>query len=72
MDFSTPQEWKDAILILLFKKRDRSECGNVHGISLLAVAGKVFALVLLNINICSGPGCSARSAMWLSSTKRNQ
>ena len=47
-DNSVPQDWKDAILESLFKKGDRSECGNFRGISLLSIVGKVFARILLN------------------------
>ena len=42
-----PQEWKDATLIPIHKKRARNECDNYRGISLLSVPGKVLALVLL-------------------------
>ena len=40
-----PQQWKDAIIVVLHKKKDRIECGNYRGISLIAHAGKM----LLNI-----------------------
>ena len=40
-----PQQWKDAIIMVLHKKKDRTECGNYRGISLVAHAGKI----LLNI-----------------------
>lgn len=36
-----PQEWKDAIIKVLFKKKDPHECGNFRGISLGAHAGNV-------------------------------
>ena len=42
-----PQEWKDATLIPIHKKRARNECDNYRGISLLSVPGKVLALVIL-------------------------
>ena len=42
-----PQEWKNATLIPLFKKKDRKQCDNYRGISLLSVPGKVLALILL-------------------------
>ena len=40
-----PQQWKDAIIKVLHKKKDRTECDNYKGISLVAHAGKI----LLNI-----------------------
>ena len=40
-----PQQWKDAIIVVLHKKKDRTEYGNYSGISLVAHAGKI----LLNI-----------------------
>jgi len=43
-----PQDWKDALLITIFKKGDRKICGNYRGISLLSIPRKVFAWVLLN------------------------
>ena len=43
-----PQELKDASIMTIFKKGSRTECGNYRGISLLSVAGKILAKVLLN------------------------
>ena len=43
-----PQEWKDANLVTIFKKGDRTDCGNYRGIALLSVAGKMLARILLN------------------------
>ena len=43
-----PQELKDAAIVTIFKKGSRTECGNYRGISLLSVAGKILAKVLLN------------------------
>ena len=43
-----PQQWKDARIISIYKKKgDRATCGNSRGISLLAVAGKVLARIIL-------------------------
>ena len=36
-----PQQWKDAVITVLHKKRDKTECGNYRGISLVSHAGKV-------------------------------
>ena len=43
-----PQQWKDATIITIHKKKsDKSECGKSRGISLLSVAGKILAKILL-------------------------
>ena len=36
-----PQQWKHAIIMVLHKKKDRTECGNYRGISLVAHATKI-------------------------------
>ena len=36
-----PQRWRDAVIKVLHKRKDRTECGNYRGISLVAHAGKV-------------------------------
>ena len=41
-------QWKDASIITIYKKGDRTDCGNYRGISLLSIAGKIFARILLN------------------------
>ena len=45
---SLPQIWKDASIVTIYKKGDRTDCGNYKGISLLSIAGKIFARILLN------------------------
>ena len=47
MDF-VPQAWKDASIITIYKIGDRTDCRNYRGISLLSIAGKIFARILLN------------------------
>jgi len=42
-----PQDWKRSEIKVLFKKGDRKECKNYRGISLLCVAGKAFAWIVL-------------------------
>jgi len=45
-----PSDWKDGIIVTLYKgKSPKAECSNYRPITLLSVPGKVFALVLLNI-----------------------
>ena len=36
-----PQQWKDASIMVLHKKKDRTECSNYRGISPVAHAGKI-------------------------------
>ena len=42
-----PLDWIDANIAVLFKKGDRSHCGNYRGISLLSAVGKVLADIIL-------------------------
>ena len=41
-----PQQWKDTIIKVLHKKRDRTECSNYRGISLVAHAGKILLKII--------------------------
>ena len=41
-----PQQWKYAITMVLHKKKDRTECGNYRGISLVAHAGKILLKII--------------------------
>lgn len=54
---SVHQDWRDAVMIVLYKfKGKRDVCGNYRGISLLCVVGKVMSRLLLtrlNTHICS-------------------
>jgi hypothetical protein len=44
-----PQEFKDALIVHLYKnKGDRRNCNNHRGISLLSIAGKVLAKIIIN------------------------
>jgi len=44
-----PQEFKDASIIHLYKRKgNRQDCDNHRGISLLSIAGKILARILLN------------------------
>ena len=48
MTGEVPQEWKDATIKVLHKKKDRTECSNYRGISLVAHAGKVLLKIVAN------------------------
>ena len=41
-----PQQWKYAVITVLHKKGDKTECGNYRGISLVSHAGKVLLKVV--------------------------
>ena len=41
-----PQQWKDAVITVLHKKGDKTECGNYCGISLVSHAAKVLLKVV--------------------------
>ena len=41
-----PKQWKDAIIIVLHKKKYRTECGKYRGILLLAHAGKILLKII--------------------------
>ena len=43
-----PKEWKDAIIVPFFKKGRRKDCENYRGISLLSIAEKILARILVN------------------------
>nr|VZI46780.1 unnamed protein product [Spirometra erinaceieuropaei] len=44
-----PQDFRDATIVHLYKRKGyRQVCDNHHGISLLNIAGKIFARILLN------------------------
>ena len=43
-----PKNWKDAIIVPVFNKGRRKDCGNYRGISLLSIAEKILTGILLN------------------------
>ena len=46
MHYCIPQLWKDAVIKVLYKKKDKTECSNYRGISLVAHAGKILLKVV--------------------------
>ena len=79
-DGRVPQRWRDAVLNVLHKKKDRTDCGNYRGISLVAHAGKVLLKIVATRlgGFCEAEGLlpegsagSARTAQpWMMSTVR--
>lgn len=48
-DEKMPSDFRDALIVALYKnKGSKADCGNYRGISLLSIAGKIFARVILN------------------------
>uniref|UniRef100_A0A8D9AY99 Craniofacial development protein 2 n=1 Tax=Cacopsylla melanoneura TaxID=428564 RepID=A0A8D9AY99_9HEMI len=43
-----PKDWKEALIVPIFKKGKKSICDNYRGISLLSVAGKVISRIIYN------------------------
>ena len=41
-----PQQWKYAIIMVIHKKKDRTECGNYRGISLVANADNILLKII--------------------------
>ena len=41
-----PRQWKNALITVLYKKSDKTECGNYRSISLVLHAGKVLLKVV--------------------------
>ena len=52
-----PQKWKDATIIVLHKKKDRTECANYRGISLVVHASKLLKVIANRLsNDCEREG----------------
>ena len=45
---TVPKQWREGLIINLFKKGDREDPGNYRGITLLSVVGKLFCKILNN------------------------
>ena len=43
-----PEQWKDSVLIPVYKKGDKTDCSNYHAISLLSTTRKVLSDILLS------------------------
>ena len=58
-----PDDFRDALIVALYKnKGSKADCGNYCGISLLSIAGKIFARIILNrLNAISEAGLLQKS-----------
>jgi hypothetical protein len=43
-----PQQWKESIIVPIYKKGDKTDCNNYQGISLLSTAYKTVSNILLS------------------------
>ena len=46
VDKQSPEEWSKAIIVPIYKSKDKQECGNYRGISLLSIPSKVYTKIL--------------------------
>jgi hypothetical protein len=44
-----PQQWKESVIVPIYKKCDRTEWNNYRGISLLSTAYKILSNILLEV-----------------------
>ena len=44
-----PEEWKESIIVPIYKKDERTDCVNYRGISLLPTTYKILSTILLSI-----------------------
>ena len=42
-----PQEWKESIIVPIYKKAEKTKCSNYRGISLLLMSYKILSNIIL-------------------------
>jgi hypothetical protein len=42
------EEWKESIIVPIYKKTDKTDCSNYRGISLLSATNKILSYILLS------------------------
>ena len=67
---SVPQQWKDVTSNVLHKKKDRTECGNYRGISLVAQDGEALPSRAASVTTAKGKTFYRRRRLHLDPTAR--
>jgi DNA-binding FrmR family transcriptional regulator len=44
-----PDQWKESIIVSVYKKGNKSDCSNYHGMSLLSASCNIFSNILLSV-----------------------
>ena len=67
-----PEEWKESIIIPIYKKGDKTDCNNNRGISLLPTTYKILSNILLSRltpyaeEVIGDHQCGFRHNRWIS------
>ena len=60
-----PEEWKESITVPIYKKGDKTDCGNYGGISLLSTTYNISSNNLLSILTPYAEDIIGGSSMWI-------
>jgi hypothetical protein len=48
-----PEEWKESIIVPIYKKADKTECSNYRGISVSSATYKILSTILSRLTPCA-------------------
>ena len=60
-----PDEWKESIIVPIYKMEDKTDCNNYRVISLLPTTYKVLSNILLSRSIPYAEEVTGGSSMWI-------
>jgi len=55
-----PEDWKESIIVPIYKKGDKTDCSNYRGLSLLPTTYKMLSSILLSGDIIGDHQCGFR------------